>query len=400
MTHNEMNQGVLRAYLDNEVDRERLPAIDEHLNGCETCVNELAHLRNHAAGVREGLDRLPELANAENTVRAWAGFQKKRDEWQNRRESRWSFWRGLSLAGGGLSLAVVFLVLTVAPIRVWAESLLAIFRVERFTVLEINPADLKSNGLENNPLLNQNLGRLLSDELTVTQRPERPRIIADPSTAAQMAGFPVQLLPGETPSSLFLESGAGVSLKLDRDRIQSILDEAGHGDLRIPASVDGATVGVRVPAGVRATYGDCMDVQAMLKTMKEGTTAVGKSGQEASAPCVSLFELPSPVVSAPQQIDPAQIAEIALQLLGMSAKDAISFTRTVNWSSTFVLPVVRGESRYEQVQIHGNEGALLRPAHQDASGQFTLMWVDNGIVFALNGTGDDTTAINLASRLQ
>jgi len=27
------------------------------------------------------------------------------------------------------------------------------------------------------------------------------------------------------------------------------------------------------------------------------------------------------------------------------------------------------------------------------------MWVDNGIIFSLNGTGDDTTAINLASRL-
>ena len=123
-------------------------------------------------------------------------------------------------------------------------------------------------------------------------------------------------------------------------------------------------------------------------------------GQDATAPCVSLFELPSPILSAPQEIDPAQIAEIALQLLGMSANDASSFTRTVNWSSTFVLPIVRGESRYEQVQIHGNEGALLRPISQDAAGHFTLMWVENGIVFALNGTGDDTAAINLASRLQ
>jgi flagellar basal body P-ring protein FlgI len=28
------------------------------------------------------------------------------------------------------------------------------------------------------------------------------------------------------------------------------------------------------------------------------------------------------------------------------------------------------------------------------------MWVDNGIVYGLGGTGDDTTAINLASQLQ
>jgi hypothetical protein len=38
--------------------------------------------------------------------------------------------------------------------------------------------------------------------------------------------------------------------------------------------------------------------------------------------------------------------------------------------------------------------------NQQKSGHYSLMWVDNGIVFALSGNGDDTTAINLASQLQ
>jgi hypothetical protein len=42
----------------------------------------------------------------------------------------------------------------------------------------------------------------------------------------------------------------------------------------------------------------------------------------------------------------------------------------------------------------------LRSANQRQSDHFSLMWVDNGIVFALDGTGDDTTAINLASQLE
>jgi hypothetical protein len=125
-----------------------------------------------------------------------------------------------------------------------------------------------------------------------------------------------------------------------------------------------------------------------------------KSDQQADATCVSLLELPSPIVSAPQEIDPAQIAQIALQFLGMNANDAANFTQTVDWTSTLVLPVVRGESKYEQVHVNGNEGALLRSANQRQSDHFSLMWVDNGIVFALNGTGDDTTAINLASQLE
>jgi hypothetical protein len=193
-----------------------------------------------------------------------------------------------------------------------------------------------------------------------------------------------------------------MQMKLNRDRIQSILNEAGRSDLQIPQSVDGATVGVRLPAGVMAMYGNCGDVASRMTnpaTGKRSPSSDGPSVQHADASCVSLVELPSPIVSAPQQIDPAQIAQVALQFLGMSANDAANFTQTVDWTSTLVLPVVRGKSTYEQVRVSGDEASLLRPANQKQSGHFTLMWVDNGIVFALNGTGDDATAINLASQL-
>jgi hypothetical protein len=302
--------------------------------------------------------------------------------------------------GAGLGVAAVILVLTVAPVRAWAESLLAIFRVQRLTVLEIDPSALKSNGLQNNQLLNQAIGRVLSDEITVTQKPQKPQAVADAATASKAAGFPVQLLPDETPSSLLLESGAGMQMKLDRDRIQSIFDEAGRSDLRIPSSVDGATVGVRVPAGVMAFYGNCGDVASRMVAQGPAGRRYGeRSEQEADATCISLIELPSPVVSVPKEIDPAQIAQVALQFLGMDANDAANFTQTVDWTSTLVLPIIRGKSKYEQVHVNGNEAALVRPANEANSGHFSLMWVDNGIVFALNGTGDDTTAINLASQL-
>jgi Putative zinc-finger len=451
MNHRELNEGLLRAYLDGELDSAQGSAIEQHLTSCVQCQREVATLRSHMARVRDGFERLPELAGADNTAIAWAAFEKKREDWMHREQSGWTLLQKLSLAGGALGVVAVVLVLTVAPLRAWAENLLAIFRVQHFTVLELNPSTLKGNGLENNQLLNQTIGRVLSDEVTVTQSPQKPRLIADAATASQLAGFPVQLLPREAPASLLLESGAGMQMKLDRDRIQSILDEAGRSDLQIPASVDGATIGVRVPAGVMAFYGNCGDVASRMVgqgSASQGTaqpsgkagndlvihigsadksstqpsanggidsssqqatgganqttaaSGIDKSAWETDNTCVSLIELPSPIVSAPQEIDPGQIAQVALQFLGMSANDAASFTQTVDWTSTLVLPVVRGESKYEQVHVNGNEGALLRSARSNQSGHFTLMWVDNGLVFALNGNGDDTTAINLAEQLQ
>jgi hypothetical protein len=389
--------GTLRAYLDGQLDPAKQAAI-EHLKSCAVCEGELKTLRDHAARVRDGLDRLPELPSADNSAMAWAAFQNKREDWMETNQNRWSLGRRLSLAGAALGAVAVVLVLTVAPVRAWAESLLGIFRVERFTVLEIDPSALKGNGLQNNQLLNQTISRVLSDEVTITQKPQKPQPVADAAAASKAAGFAVQLLPGETPSGMLVESGAGMQMKLNRDRIQSILDEAGRSDLQIPASVDGATVGVRVPAGVMAFYGNCGDVASgmVFYTSNGGV----KAGKEADASCISLIELPSPVVSAPQEIDPAQIAQVALQFMGMSANDAANFTQTVDWTSTLVLPVERGKTKYEQVHVNGNEAALIRPLRQGPSGHYSLMWVDNGIVFGLGGTGDDTTAINLASQLQ
>jgi len=402
MKHAEISQGTLRAYLDGQLNPERVAAIEEHLESCAACREELAILRGHSARVQDSLDRLPELAETANTARAWVAFQKKWEDDMESERNRWTWVQKLSLLSGGAVVAAVVLVMTVAPVRAWAESLLAIFRVERVTVLEIDPATLKNNGLENNQLLNQAISRVLSDEVTVTQKPQRPRLIADTAMASNDAGFTVRLLPSQTPSSLLLESGAAMQMKLNRDRIQSILNEAGRSDLQIPESVDGATVGVRVPAGVMALYGNCGDAASRMTNPpagKHGPSSDGPLVQHADATCVSLIELPSPIVSAPQQIDPAQIAQVALQFLGMSANDAANFTQTVDWTSTLVLPVLRGQSKYEQVHVNGNEAALLRSANPNQSDRFSLMWVDNGIVFALNGTGDDATAINLASQL-
>jgi Putative zinc-finger len=411
MKHSDLNQGTLRAYLDSQLDPGQLSAVEGHLKGCAACQQEVQALNTHASCAREGLSRLPELPEGDNVAIAWAEFQKKREDAMDAEQGHWGMWQKLSLAGGGLAAVALVVALTVAPVRAWAETFLAIFRVEHFTVLELNPDSFKKNGLQNNQMLNQTVGRMLSDEVTVTQKPQKPQLVADAAAASKLAGFPVQLLSGEAPAALVFESGVAVQMKLDQDRLQSILEEAGRSDLQIPSSVDGARIAVRVPPGVMAFYGNCGNTPSQLVAPSSDSDhqvhiVVGAGGrsnrshEEADSTCITLMELPSPTVSAPAEINPAQIAQVVLQFLGMSANDAANFTQTVDWTSTLVLPTIRGRSTFEQVHINGNEGALMRPAGQGRPDHFSLMWVDDGILHALNGTGDDTTAINLASQLQ
>jgi hypothetical protein len=404
MQHNGLNTGILQAYLDGQMDSRTTSAAEEdnlnrHIESCAECQTELKILSGHAASVRAALDHLPQLPhkwNADSTAGVWAAFQRQRERSMEGEHINRNVWRMWSLAGAGVALvALIFVAFTLAPVRTWAENLLSIFRVQHFTVLELNPSAMKGGGLQGDQFLNESVSRILSDQVTVTENPRKPELVADTATASKLAGFPVQLLTGQTPSALLFRSGASAQMKLDRDRLQSILDEAGRSDLQIPGSVDGATIAIRVPAGIMALYGNCGDAAARM----QGQAPNGQ-GQPGDATCVSLIELPSPTVSAPQQIDPGEIAQVALQFIGMSANDAANFTQTVDWTTTLVVPVIQGQSSYEQVHVNGNDGVLLRPKVPQSSTRFSLVWVDNGIVYALEGTGDDTTALNLASQLE
>ena len=337
------------------------------------------------------LDELPK-AGGIDTSAAWSRLRTRMNEDDNRGRTRWTPLRTWSLAAAGLVAVATALVITVAPFRAWAENLLSIFRVEHVAVVDISSGNVKS--LTGDQVFNQAIARILSEEVTVTEPPQKPRLVPDAATAAKLAGFDAHLIGGETPSALSVRGTITAQMKLDRDRMQSILDEAGRSDLRIPSSVDGAVIGMRVPAGVMAFYGNCGDVAAQLN----GTKGTGTAQEDAS--CVKLNELPSPTASVPSDLDPAQLAQVALQFAGLSATEAANFTQTVDWTTTFVLPVLHGEASYEKVDVSGNEAVLLRPKVPGASTRFVLIWVDNGILYNLMGTGDDTTALNLAEKIE
>ena len=330
------------------------------------------------------LDELPQAGNPDISA-AWNRLRVRMQESDSRKRIRWTPLRTWSLAAAGAVAIGAAVVITVAPVRGWAENLLAIFRVEHVTVLDLSSAS--AQGLDNNQIFNQAMSHILSENVTVTQPPQQPQPVADAATASRLAGFDVHLIAGETPGSLLVRSTITAQMKLDRDRLQSILDESGRSDLRLPSSVDGAVIGLRVPAGIMAAYGSCAN-------------PANRGYAPEDATCIKLNEMPSPTASFPQEINPAEIAQVGLQAAGLSATEAANFTQTVDWTSTLVLPVLHGQTTYEKVHVNGIDAVILRRRNDSRSERFDLVWVDNGIMYSLMSSGDDTAAINLASRIQ
>jgi hypothetical protein len=389
---------VLRAYLDRQLDH--APAVAAHLKTCPDCQARLAAMRARAARVRAHLvtldpqpaeyARSPQLAFAQFTARRMSVSRKERFSMlKNIFSPRLRpLWVGLSI------VAVLSIALSFAPVRAWAGNLLGLFRVQQIVVLPVDSTRLSELG--NNSDLGKQISQLVSDSVTVTREGGKPQSVADAAQASQLAGFDVRLPASRSDApQLSVESGSAFEFVVDRDRAQTLLNEAGLNQAQLPASLDGATVKVDIPAGVTAAYGDCPKPE-------EGDFDPDHQGSPGRrmANCIMLAEIPSPTVTTPPDMDVEQLAEIALQFSGMTAEQAHAFSQNVDWTSTLVVPIPRNGASYEEVAVDGVTGNLIRRPSDDAP-QYLLMWVKDGTVYAIGGLGNDmSAALAMANSLQ
>jgi hypothetical protein len=85
----------------------------------------------------------------------------------------------------------------------------------------------------------------------------------------------------------------------------------------------------------------------------------------------------------------------------MSEQQARDFSKNVDWTSTLVVPIPRNGHSYKQVAVDGVSGNLIqRQADDGDPAYYTILWVKNGIVYALAGLGDPSKALAAASALK
>jgi hypothetical protein len=115
-----------------------------------------------------------------------------------------------------------------------------------------------------------------------------------------------------------------------------------------------------------------------------------------------VVEAPSPTVSVPPDVNIAEVAEVGLQLAGMSPDAARAFSQSVDWTSTLVIPIPRDVSSYQTVEVDGVQGKLIEAAQTPRRPLpgYSLLWVKNGIIYSLMGFGNSADAVPLADSLE
>ncbi len=104
-------------------------------------------------------------------------------------------------------------------------------------------------------------------------------------------------------------------------------------------------------------------------------------------------------MNAPANVDIAQLAQIGLEFTGMTSDQAAAFTNSIDWTSTLVVPIPKNAATYQQLTVDGVTGTLIQRPADDAP-QFVLIWIKNGIVYAIGSLGTNSLqAIGMANSL-
>jgi len=409
-------EGEIRAYLDKELSPARQEQIKIHLDvcaGCQALAQELSSRTRRVDAYLTALEaepsQVPQMADARSRLEAravqadvhqphkiwpakWAEPGETRSGSNKEIENMWQ--KLFTRKARPLWVLLVLVVLLAAsmafsPVRAIANSFLGLFRVQHISVVQVNPDALPSN-----------LGRSSQLEAMMTQDVKHEtfgevQTVSSAEEASQLLGIPVRL-PSELQGQpvLQVQPASRVTFTLNSERIQAILNEIGRSDIQLPKGLDGAVVTIDIPAGLNAMYGSCKPVQGVDPDMPQPM-----SGRN----CTTYVQIASPTISAPPGLDVEKIGEAYLQILGMSSEDASHFAKNIDWTTTFVVPLPASEVDYQDVNVDGVTGTIVQNSRSGAYKSYNMVWIKDGVVYALNGSGVDATfdrALQVANSLK
>jgi hypothetical protein len=82
----------------------------------------------------------------------------------------------------------------------------------------------------------------------------------------------------------------------------------------------------------------------------------------------------------------------------MSPDEAAHFSSNIDWTTTLVIPIPLYGTQYKELPVDGVTGTLILTEGEIY--QYLLMWVKDGMIYALSGPGDSSTALSIAASIE
>ncbi|MHB0859327.1 MAG: anti-sigma factor family protein [Anaerolineae bacterium] len=365
------SKGLLRAYLDGELDATQHERVEQHLARCGRC-KHLARLTVNAEAARSHLDIVapsaaPDVARAMlrvHDLRRCAGRGQK-DE---RRSSVVKHLAKRPVLVGGVMLLLLVGLLSFGQGRTLARQFLSVFRVRRFALVQVNPDQTRIEAVA------EQIGdQLFVSDQEVVQDATRTTV-GSIEEARALAGFDVRT-PAYWP-----------------EETQSVIVEGPY-EFDITFRGDGLRLLLEVAE---------MDSAAIPEELVEGTVHVASSGAVAlEGADMTLVQYAGIEASYPDSVDLAVIVEAGLRVLGIEPDEAQRISQGYDWGTTLLVPVLTEAYEVRQTEVAGSEALLLRFSEDDAEygSRVMLLMEKDDMLYVLEGSSSFERLVEVAQSL-
>ena len=228
--------------------------------------------------------------------------------------------------------------------------------LKRFAVIRVNQQDI--NRVPND------LRLIFADPVPDAE------IVNTLNDATVRVGFTARLPKSSKTPQFGVIAPIGEELKINVAQLRAALSDAKAGDVTVPDSWDGMTIGLTQRSGVFADFGGFFLVQAPLQTMSV------RSG----------FPMD-------------QFVEVLCRILGMNAAQARTIRQTFAATPMAFFPIpTRYDMDVHDVKLHAGTGTLLQNGSKQ--GELALAWSDDERTYFLSGQLTEAEAVSTADSIQ
>lgn len=357
---------VLREYLDQELESDRMIEVETHLRDCPVCRQKFKNLMDNDNFVNSLLAEHmgQNEMNAAGQKDAWTKLNSRiKGENKRRLGELNKKYRRIAAAAA----VVIFLAgsLSFSSVRGAVAEFLSVFRVEKVQTISISPQDMS----QIEQAIRRGVGHIdVKDFGTINVSGQEEFIDnLSPAEAQKMLGYTVL-----TPSvEGYDEPAAGVekfghkSFNLNVEKVNQLITSLG-GTKLLPEELDGREFTIEGFAGINLHYDSSQGL-----------------------PAFSLSAMKSPELVVPGGVDVAEVRDALLSLPFWPQDIKQQLAGIDDWQHTVVVP---NYGQAKEIMVRGSKGIMS----SDKRGNTCLLWVENGIIYTLDGQMSQDKALEIA----
>lgn len=391
-------EGILQAYIDDELNIVDSREVQRHLEHCKDCMLKVKVLQANGVFVGQSLDdylsNIPETSN-NNNLSIIENLKHDDNLIQKvRRRSINSMRQYKKIVACAAMVATLVTAFSFPGVRSMASEFLNVFRMEKVQTINISTSDLK----ELEKALDEGASKTdtLIGNIEVVGKNESVPVPVTLEEASASVDFDIVLprLAGYAEPELMKTTGNTINFTLDVANANGFLRSLGSDQL-LPENIDGKKFQMVIPNIISSSYSSANDQ-------------------------VFIMQARSPELKAPSGVDALAIRDALFNIPALPQNLRNQLLAVDDWQHTALIPNVDGQSR--EVTVNGsqgvfNEGSPVNDPMNSKEDAFYingvdiggsvkdtikyLVWQQNGVIYTIIGENlDEESALAIAEQIK